>query len=118
MAIREEHRFTTRGGKSYILYGGLLDLAHDKGLRSIEEELIQIPTDENGQVAIVRAVVTMEDGSTFTGIGDASPQNVGRPIVPHIIRMSSTRAKARALRDAVNIGETALEELGGEEGGG
>ncbi len=54
----------------------------------------------------------MEDGGRFTGIGDASPDNVGRTIAPHIIRMAETRAKARALRDAVNIGVTALEELG------
>jgi len=48
----------------------------------------------------------------FTGIGDANPANVNRKIAAHIIRMAETRGKARALRDAVNIGIVSLEELG------
>src|SRR5919202_2274834 len=101
----------TRHGKQYVLFAGLLEEAHNRGLRSIDTELVQVPTKENGRVAVVKARVEMEDGRTFSGIGDASPGNVGPNIGPHIIRMAETRAKARALRDAVNVGATALEEL-------
>ncbi len=110
--MREEYMIE-RQGKRFVLYAGLLDEAHARGLRSIETELLQTPSVENGEVAIARAVVRTEDGK-FSGIGDASPQNVGRAIAPHLIRMAETRAKARALRDAINVGVTALEELGGE----
>ena len=113
--MREEYMIE-RQGKRFVLYAGLLEEAHSRGLRSIETELLQVPGDENGEVAIVRAVVRTEDGK-FTGIGDASPQNVNRTIAPHVIRMAETRAKARALRDAINVGVTAFEELGGEDGG-
>jgi hypothetical protein len=113
--VREEYMIE-RQGKRFVLYAGLLEEAHSRGLRSIETELLQVPDHENGEVAIVRAVVRTEDGK-FTGIGDASPENVNRTIVPHVIRMAETRAKARALRDAINVGVTAFEELGGEDGG-
>ncbi len=108
--MREEF-LITRQGKQYVLFAGLLDEAHNRGLSRIDTDLVQVPTEGNGNVAVVKAVVEMEDGRTFSGIGDASPQNVGRNITPHIIRMAETRAKARALRDAVNVGATALEEL-------
>ena len=111
--MREEYMIE-RQGKRFVLYAGLLEEAHSRGLRSIETELLQVPEKENGEVAIVRASIRTEEGK-FAGIGDASPQNVNRTIAPHLIRMAETRAKARALRDAINVGVTAFEELGGEE---
>src|SRR5919202_436436 len=112
--MREEYMIE-REGRRFVLYAGLLEEAHSRGLRSIETDLLQVPGPENGETAIVRAVVRTEDGK-FTGIGDASPENVNRNIAPHVIRMAETRAKARALRDAINVGVTAFEELGGEDG--
>jgi hypothetical protein len=103
-----------RDGRSFVLYAGLLDLGHERGLRSITTTLVQVPGELNGMTAIVHATVETE-GGTFTGLGDASPGNVTRMMAPHLIRMAETRAKARALRDAVNVGVTALEELGDDE---
>src|SRR5262249_46775085 len=107
-----------RQGKTFVLYAGLLDLAHESGLTRIDTDLLQVPTAENGMTAICRATVWITDEDdeerTFTGYGDAAPNNVGPGMQTCLIRMAETRAKARALRDAVNIGVTAFEEL--EEG--
>jgi len=99
-----------RHGKDYVLYAGLLDQAHQQGLKAIRPEPVQAPTAQNGQVAICLAEVTTERG-TFTGLGDASPDNVSRAMVNALIRLAETRAKARALRDAINVSMVAVEEL-------
>lgn len=103
-----------RNGKQFCLYAGLLDEAHAQGLKEIQTSLVQIPTNDNGNVAIVHATVVTERG-TYTGIGDASPQNVAKAMLTCLLRMAETRAKARALRDAVNVGVAALDELDGAD---
>src|SRR5262245_50619226 len=100
------------GQKEVALYKGLLAKAHAKKLSRIRTRLLQLPTDGNDRTAIAQAEVTTGKG-TFAGIGDASPENVPPNILPHLIRMAETRAKARALRDAVNIGVVSFEELDG-----
>lgn len=108
--MREEFMIT-KGGKRFVLFEGLLDAAHARGLKEIDTELLQVPDPSNADVAIVKATVRMDDGKKFSGLGDASPENAARHVAAHIIRLAETRAKARALRDAVNVGVTALEEL-------
>jgi hypothetical protein len=115
--LREQHPdwFIDRDGKEFVLYKGLLALAHDRGLLGITVTVVQLPSEMNGSTAVCSASVQMPD-KTFSEVGDASPTNVTRMMAPHIIRMAATRAKARALRDAVNIGVTAFEELGQDTG--
>ena len=107
----KDHDGRVIGTKQVVCYQGLLARAHQDGLRSVKTEIVQAPNKDNGDVAIVRAVVVTMRGS-FDGIGDASPINVNARVAGHLLRVAETRAKARALRDAVNIGIVALEELG------
>ena len=98
-------------GKDFVLYAGVLDLATQKGLLKLEVELLQFPTKENGNEAICHAVAEGKNGEVFADIGDANPRNCSEMISKHLIRMASTRAKGRALRDMCNIGIACLEEL-------
>jgi hypothetical protein len=109
------HTPTSRSGdpsaqKEPIAYADILKLAHDEGLKSIVTDLILQPSEENGRTCIVKATVETERGH-YEGLGDADPGNVKPFLVPHLIRVAETRAKARALRDAVNCGVVSYEEL-------
>ncbi|MDI6916475.1 MAG: hypothetical protein QMC80_01610 [Thermoplasmatales archaeon] len=96
--------------KEFVTYPGLLSLAHKKGLRRIDVSVVQLPDKENSFLAVVEATAEFEHG-IFADVGDASPDSVDPHLQPHILRMASTRAKARALRDALNIGVASVEEL-------
>ena len=98
--------------REFVVYAGLLDLAHQKRLNKIEVEILQYPTKDNGHTAVCKASAYTAYGEVFSDVGDANPLNCNVKIARHLIRMASTRAKARALRDLTNIGMTCLEELG------
>jgi hypothetical protein len=95
-------------GKPFVLYAGLLHLAHERGLSS----LVEAWTYNDPELSLAHAVATFDDGRHFEGSGDASPSNVTRKVAPHFRRVALTRAKARALRDALNVDLCSLEELG------
>ena len=99
-------------GQDYCTYRGVLDCAHALGLEGIRTRILQVPGPDNDYVAIVEAKVRLKDGRVFADVADASPKNVHARLSSALIRMASTRAKGRALRDAVNIGEALVEELG------
>jgi hypothetical protein len=113
--VIKQEQIISRQGKDFVLYAGLLDAAHKAGLQGIRTFIVQCPSPTNGGSAVVHATVEFGWGS-FTGIGDADDGNVSRNIAPHKVRMAETRAKARALRDALNIGMVALEEMGPDPG--
>jgi hypothetical protein len=95
-------------GKQFVTFGGLLAMAHEQGLLSLKAEFLTV----TGELALAHATATFQDGRTFEESADATPANVNAKIRPHFPRMALTRAKARALRDALNISMVALEELG------
>jgi len=105
-----KEQLVNRQGKDFVLYAGLLDAAHRNGLSRITTTMVESPRAENKWTAIVSARVQVPWG-IYDGLGDANAENVGRMIAPHIVRMAETRAKARALRDALNVGMAAVEEL-------
>ena len=110
----------TLQGKKFITHAGLLEVAHQKGLKSIETVMLTQPELGGGEETVVfKAIVTMCDKNgmetKFTGHGDANKDNVNSMIVKHKIRMAETRAVNRALRFATNIGMCSAEELGGDK---
>jgi hypothetical protein len=99
-------------GKPFVKFAGLLQLAHERGLTSLSAEW----TYNDADLSLAHAVATFQDGRRFEESGDASPSNVTKKVAPAWRRMSLTRAKARALRDALGCDLVAVEELGGQDG--
>lgn len=98
-------------GKLYPTWPGVLDAAINAGLVSLKTTVVQIPSPENGNLAVVMARAEFMDGRVFEDVGDCSPESTTPKIAPAALRMASTRAKGRVLRDSINCGDTLLEEL-------
>jgi hypothetical protein len=93
-------------GVKCMKYAGLLALAMERGLVSLEARW----TYNDEGLSLAEAVATFQDGRRFVECGDSTPQS-GKRVGEHWRRLSLTRAKARGLRDALNIGMVAVEEL-------
>jgi hypothetical protein len=105
--VNVDPRFITHlHGKPFIRYAGLLAMAHAAGLVSLKVRFISV----TAELALAEAEATFANGHTYSECADSTPLNVPPHIKPHFPRMAATRAKARALRDALNIGICSLEE--------
>ena len=111
-------------GKPFIRYEGLLILAEERQLISIETQQIELDRKEQfAQFKATAKIPLLIDGKhqfnqlgklickTFTSYGDGSPKNINRGVISSFIRVAETRAKARALRDLCGIGMCSVEEL-------
>ena len=94
-------------GKQFVKYEGLLAMAHEGGLTSLSAHFISV----TGDLALGEATAEFRDGKIFKECGDATPANVHPKVKPHFPRMALTRAKARCLRDALNIAVCSVEEM-------
>lgn len=107
-------------GKDFMLYNGLVLLAQDKGIKSMNSVIAQFPSIANDNTCIVICTLVgyekNSDGSlrevSYTGVGDANVGNTNKNVGKHYIRMAETRAKGRALRDFLGIDAVMVEELG------
>jgi hypothetical protein len=93
--------------KEFIQYEGLLAMAHEQGLQELGSGFMTV----SETLAIAFAWATFKDGGKFWDAGDATPNNVHAQVKAHFPRVALTRAKARVLRDALNIGMVSVEEL-------
>jgi hypothetical protein len=112
--VNDEHIITI-DGKPFVKYAGLLEAAHRAGLKDLQVKLIQSPSRDNGYTAVCEATAVIKTRSrekVYIEIGDANPASIGDSrFSVHAIRIAATRAKARALRDALRISICSVEEL-------
>ena len=94
-------------GQAFVKYSGLLHMAHEKGLVSLSAHFISVTET----LALAEATAEFTSGQTFSECADAGPASVNPKVAKHFARISLTRAKARCLRDALNLAHlVALEE--------
>ena len=99
-------------GKKHVIYEGLLRLAHEKGLMNFEILEKYVSDDMKMSWCLVRAHCIKDKKKVFfDGIGSSTPDNTGKMTESHPVEMAHTRAKGRALRDFLNIGQAMAEEL-------
>lgn len=93
-----------------VPYNEFVDLARDHGLLGIDVQVLQTPSEANGQAAVVRATARTAQGG-FDAVGEASPRSAPDSWRPFLTTLAELRAKARALRELTGADHPVREEL-------
>ena len=109
--LRRNNHTIKLQGKEFVLFSGLLSIAHNNGLESLTTNLEFVDWDK--KIAMHRCVAKGARGE-FSAYGDATPENTSKMVRSAFVRMSETRAAARSLRFYNGIGMTAADELPGK----
>lgn len=107
---------TLVSNKPYINQKGLQHLAKKQGVQSQKTTLVQWACNPEKGFWVVKAEIVDATGATHTGLGDASPNNVGTNIKSATLRMAETRAINRTLRRVLRgpgVADTSAEEIPG-----
>lgn len=114
---RQIKKLGIQGGKEMYQYRDVLNEAHRLGLVGfVQIHPPMIFTDNNGNVtaAVCSVSALFSDGTEWQGVGDCDNVNGGKVAGGAKPRMADTRAKARALGDALNLDANFHDEMGPE----
>ena len=106
--LRDRGQIIKLQGREYCLFPGLLQLAHENGLHSINTEVIHL--DVPGQECFMKCTITGSRG-TYDAHGDSTPANTTKNMRSSFARLCETRTIARALRLYLGTGLTCSSEL-------
>jgi hypothetical protein len=98
---------------------GLQRLAQEAGIVRSRCQFNFIPKDQTGSVGIMQAVYEAEfsDGTIWVGTADCNSANTSGKFMAYPTAVAESRAEARCLRKALNIGIMSSEEVGFVDGG-
>lgn len=98
---------------------GLQRLAHDAGIVGSSCHMHFITKEQTGTVGIMQAIytITFSDGTEWVGAADCNAANTTGKFMAYPTAVAESRAEARCLRKALNIGLLSSEEVGFNDGG-
>ena len=108
--MTEMNDYIEISGRKFTLYRSLLARAEAEGIRSLDVDILQLPSTDNNDTISCKATIEMESGKRASDIGEANADTLDEQVKSFLFSMASTRAKSRCIRNVLGEGYTALEE--------